>query len=71
MWPSSYAQEAEKPVIIIHNSHRSRLYAMISGTEFFNNIIEYTDPKEVIRVLNQRIQISLAAMPRTTFTKWK
>lgn len=46
-----YAEKLHKPVVILHNSTKSQLSAMINGTDYFKDIFEYQTVDEAIEIL--------------------
>lgn len=46
-----YAERLHKPVVILHNSTKSQLSAMINGTDYFKDIFEYQTVDEAIKIL--------------------
>ncbi|WP_421017143.1 nucleoside 2-deoxyribosyltransferase [Furfurilactobacillus cerevisiae] len=50
------AERLGKPVIILHNSKRSQLSAMIAGTKYFDHVFEYETVTDAIQILNQEMK---------------
>ncbi|GEO63492.1 nucleoside 2-deoxyribosyltransferase [Companilactobacillus nantensis] len=53
----AYAEKLHKPVIILHNSTKSQLSAMINGTDYFKDIFEYETVSEAIEILKRSIKL--------------
>lgn len=53
----AYAEKLHKPVIILHNSTKSQLSAMIHGTDYFKDIFEYETISEAIKILKNKIKL--------------
>lgn len=49
------AERLHKPVIILHNSSKSQLSAMINGTAYFQKIFEYQTISEAIKILQHNL----------------
>lgn len=53
----AYAEKLHKPVVILHNSTKSQLSAMINGTDYFKDIFEYQTVSEAIEILKKSIKL--------------
>ncbi|CAJ1201226.1 2'-deoxynucleoside 5'-phosphate N-hydrolase 1 [Companilactobacillus paralimentarius] len=53
----AYAEKLHKPVVILHNSTKSQLSAMINGTDYFKDIFEYQTVSEAIEILKRSIKL--------------
>ncbi|MQS88211.1 nucleoside 2-deoxyribosyltransferase [Companilactobacillus mishanensis] len=51
----AYAEKINKPVLILHNK-RTKLSAMINGTEYFKDINYYFSIEEARHILGEKVQ---------------
>lgn len=53
----AYAERLHKPVVILHNSTKSQLSAMLNGTDYFKDIFEYETISEAIKILKNKLKL--------------
>ena len=51
----AYAEKIHKPVIILHNDDKSQLSAMISGTDYFIDVNNYSTYHDAIQILDAKL----------------
>ncbi|AKP66292.1 nucleoside 2-deoxyribosyltransferase [Companilactobacillus ginsenosidimutans] len=50
----AYAEKLHKPVVILHNDDKSHLSAMISGSDYFLDINNYSTYHDAIQILDSK-----------------
>ena len=51
----AYAERLQKPVIILHNRDKSKLSAMINGTDYFFDVNYYENYHDAIQILEEKL----------------